>query len=198
MRIGIIGAGGIGQAFATHVAHAGFEVIVSNSRGPQSLAGVVQQLGGTTRAGTRQDAAQADVVFVSVPFPHVSSALSGLPQWEGRILIDATNAVGPGFRPLDLGGKTSSEVVASNAPGARVVKAVNTLPRAVLAADPREAGGQRVLFLSGDDSYAKKEVRGILEKAGFATIDLGGLSDGGRLQEFPGSPLATLNLIKLG
>ena len=84
------------------------------------------------------------------------------------------------------------------APGARVVKAANTLLRAVLAADPNEAGGHRVLFMSGDDAAAKAQITGILEKAGFATIDLGALAIGAKLQQFPGGPLPTLNLIKLG
>ncbi len=198
MNIGIIGAGGIGQAFAGHVAKAGYEVIVSNSRGPESLAEVVSRLGPRAKAGTRQEAAQADVVVLAVHWPQVRAALSGLPVWSGRILIDATNPVlEPGFRLAELSGSTSSEIVASLAPGARVVKAANTLVRAMLAADPREAGGHRVLFMSGDDAAAKADVSGILEKAGFAVIDLGGLASGGRLQQFPGGPLPTLNLIKL-
>ena len=199
MRVGFIGAGGIGQALAGHVAKAGYEVIVSNSRGPESLAGVVTQLGGLTRAGTRQEAAQADVVVLAVQWPQVPAALSGLPPWGGRILVDATNPViDPGLRLAELNGRTSSEIVASLAPGARVVKAGNTLVRAMLASDPRHAGGRRVLFMSGDDTPAKAEVGGILEKMGFATIDLGGLASGGRLQQFPGGPLPTLNLIKMG
>jgi 8-hydroxy-5-deazaflavin:NADPH oxidoreductase len=198
MNIGIIGAGGIGQAFAAHVARAGYEVIVSNSRDPESLAGLVRQLGPRAKAGTRQEAARADVVVVAVQWEHLRAALSDLPAWNGRILIDATNPVlQPGFRLAELNGSTSSEIVASLAPGARVVKVANTLLRAVLAADPKQAGGRRVLFMSGDDAAAKAEVSGILDKVGFATIDLGGLASGGRLQQFPGGPLPTLNLIKL-
>jgi len=194
--IGIVGAGGIGQAFASHVARAGYEVIVSNSRGPDSLAKLVSELGPHARAGTRAQAAQADVVFLSVRWEQVPDALAGLPGWGGRIVIDATNPILPGFRLAELTGSTSSEVVASLVPGARVVKAVNTLPVALLASDPRQAGGQRVLFLSGDDAEAKAQVGGILAKTGFATVDLGGLVSGGRLQQF-GGPLPALNLIKL-
>ena len=198
MNIGIIGAGGIGQAFAAHVARAGYEVIVSNSRDPESLAGLVRQLGPRAKAGTRQEAARADVVVVAVQWEHLRAALSDLPAWKGRILIDATNPVlQPGFRLAELNGSTSSEIVASMAPGARVVKVANTLLRVVLAADPKQAGGRRVLFMSGDDAAAKADVSGILDKVGFATIDLGGLASGGRLQQFPGGPLPTLNLIKL-
>jgi predicted dinucleotide-binding enzyme len=199
MNIGIIGAGHIGRAIAAHVAQAGYEVAVSNSRGPESLAGFVRELGPRARAVTRQEAARADVVALAVPWDQVPAALSDLPAWGGRILIDATNpVVQPGFRLAELNGSTSSEVVASLAPGARVVKIANTLLSAVLAADPKAAGGHRVLFMSGDDSEAKEDVGIIFEKAGFAIIDLGGLASGGRLQQFPGGPLPTLNLIKLG
>lgn len=198
MNIGIIGAGGIGQAFATHAAKAGFEVLVSNSRDPQTLSSFVRDLGRKARAVGRQEAAQADVVFLSVRWQQLHAALTDLPPWNSRILIDATNPViDAEFRLADLNGSTSSEVVASLAPGARIVKAVNTLPRALLASNPLQSGGRRVLFMSGDDSAAKSDVGNLLDKLGFATIDLGSLAIGGRLQQFPGGPLPTLNLIKL-
>jgi 8-hydroxy-5-deazaflavin:NADPH oxidoreductase len=198
MKIGIIGAGDIGQAFASQAVKAGYDVIVSNSRGPESLTGVVRQLGPRAKAGTRQEAAQVDVVVLAVPWTQVRTALADLPAWNGRILIDATNpVVQPGFRLADLKGSTSSEIVASLVPDARVVKVANTLLSALLAADPRQAGGRRVLFMSGDNAAAKADVNGILERVGFFTIDLGGLATGGRLQQFPGGPLPTLNLIKL-
>jgi 8-hydroxy-5-deazaflavin:NADPH oxidoreductase len=197
--IGILGAGGIGQAFAGHMAKAGYDVILSNSRGPESLAESVRRMGPRARAGTREQAAASDIVFLSVPWSEVPSALADLPPWNNRILIDATNPVlQPGFRLAELGGRNSSQVVASAAPGARVVKTANTLLRAVLASDPRESGGQRVLFVSGDDTAANVVVSQMLQKAGFAVIDLGKLSVGGYLQQFPGGPLATLNLLKLG
>lgn len=199
MRIGIIGAGGIGQAIASQVAKAGHEVVLSNSRGPESLADVVRDLGPRVRAGTRQEAAQADVAVLAVRWSQTHAALSDLPAWEGRILIDATNPIiDPGFHPAGLNGSTSSEIVASLAAGARVVKVANTLPRALLASDPRQAGGRRVLFMSGDDPAAKVQVSAVLEQAGFAAIDLGGLASGGRLQQVPGGLLTNLNLVKLG
>jgi predicted dinucleotide-binding enzyme len=198
MKIGIVGGGGIGQAFAGQVVKTGYEVIISNSRGPESLADVVKQLGPRIKAGTRQEAAQADVVVIAVRWQQLRPALSDLPPWNGRILIDCTNPiVKPGFPLPELNDSTSSEVVALLAPGARVVKVANTLPRALLATDPAQAGGHRVLFMSGDDAAAKEEVAGILNKAGFATIDLGGLASGGRLQQVPGGLLTELNLIKL-
>jgi 8-hydroxy-5-deazaflavin:NADPH oxidoreductase len=136
--------------------------------------------------------------FISVPWDQVHAALGDLPAWNGRVVIDATNPVlQPGFRLAELNGSTSSEVVASLVPGARVVKTANTLLRDVLAADPRQNGGRRVLFMSGNDADAKGQVKAIFERAGFAMVDLGELAIGGRLQQFPGGPLATLNLIKL-
>jgi 8-hydroxy-5-deazaflavin:NADPH oxidoreductase len=198
MGIGIIGTGKIGQALAAHLTKGDYEVVVSNSRGPASLGELVRQLGRGAKAGTRQEAAQQNLVVLAVPWSEIGAALADLPAWAGRILIDATNpVVQPGFRLAELNGKTSSEVVASLSPGARVVKTANTLLSAVLAANPKQAGGRRVLFMSGDDIAAKEEVTGVLEKIGFATVDLGGLASGGSLQQFPGGPLPALNLIKL-
>lgn len=199
MHIGIIGAGGIGQAFATQAVKAGYEVILSNSRGPGSLAEVVSRLGPRARAGTREAAAQANIVVLAVQWQQLESALAGLPPWNGRILVDATNPVlMPEFRIADLGARSSSEVVATRAHGARVVKTANNFTPELLASDPAQVGGHRVLFMSGDDAAAKKDVSGVLEKAGFAVVDLGSLAVGSRLQQFPGGPLPGLNLIKLG
>jgi predicted dinucleotide-binding enzyme len=198
MAIGIIGAGGIGQAFAGHMVKAGYDVHLSNSRGPDSLKDAVAELGPRATAVTREQAARADVVFLSARWAQLREALSGLPPWNGRILIDAANPiVPPGFSMADLQGKTSAEIVASLAPGARVVKVVNTLPVALLASDPKQAGGRRVLFMSGDDAGAKSQVAELLSKAGFAAVDVGNLADGGTLHEVPGGLLTNLNLIKL-
>ena len=149
-------------------------------------------------AVTREHAARADVVLLSARWAQVPEALSGLPPWNGRILIDAANPiVPPGFSRADLQGRSSAEIVASLAPGARVVKVVNTLPVALLASDPNQAGGRRVLFMSGDDGSAKSQVTELLSKAGFAAIDVGNLANGGALHEVPGGLLTNLNLIKL-
>jgi predicted dinucleotide-binding enzyme len=189
--IGIIGAGRIGQAMAQTALRAGRKVVIANSRGPQSLTAVVEALGDGVSAGTVRDAASADIVVVAVMWPDVPQALEGL-DWEGRIVIDPTND----FDPSDLDGRTSSEVVADLVAPARVVKAANTLGAAVLGADPREAGGQRVIFVSGGDAQAKSAVVALFENAGFFVVDLGGLRDGGRMQQL-GAPLAGHNLIRL-
>lgn len=199
MRVGIIGTGAIGSAFAAHLARAGHELLLSNSRGGDSLAALIRSLGPKAEAVPREVAAQAELVVLAVPWDRMRSALDGLPSWNGRILIDATNPVEqPGFRLAELGGRASTEVVQSLAPGARVVKAGNTLLAAVLARDPKQAGGRRVLFVCGDDVEAKATVVQVLGELGFATVDLGTLASGARLQQFPGGALPTLDLIKLG
>lgn len=191
MDVGIIGAGRLGQAMARTALRAGRQVVLANSRGPESLASVVAAFGEGASAGTVDEAAGAGIVVLAVPWPRVPEAVQGL-HWDGRIVIDATND----FDPSDLNGWTSSQVLADLVPGARVVKAANTLGAAVLGSDPHEAGGRRVIFLSGDDAVAKSEVSGLFEDAGFVAIDLGGLVSGGVMQQL-GGPLAGVNLIKL-
>lgn len=196
--VGIIGAGAIGQAFARQLVNAGIDVILSNSRGPDSLAAVVDGLGPHASAGTPRQAAEADLVFVSVNWSRLEEALAGI-DWNGRIVIDANNPVLlPGYRLAELGGRNSSQVFAGLVPGARVVKAFNTLLASVLASDPRQGGGRRVVFQSGDDGAAKAVVAGLIERLGFAGIDLGSLAVGGALQQFPGGVLPAVNLVRLG
>ena len=189
--VGIIGAGRIGQAMARTALRAGRSVAIANSRGPGSLTSVVSALGDGVSAATVQQAAAAGIVVIGVPWPRVQQALEGL-EWSDHIVIDATND----FEPSDLNGRTSSEVVAGLVRGARVVKAANTLGAAVLGSDPHEGGGQRVIFLSGDDGDAKAEVISLFEDAGFFAIDLGALVTGGAMQQL-GAPLAGVNLIRL-
>ncbi len=188
--LGIIGAGHVGQALARTALRAGRGVVISNSRGPASLMPVVASLGQGVAAGTVREAAAAGIVAIAVPWSNVPAAVSGL-QWDGQAVIDATNAW-----DVDLGGRTSSEIVAELVPGARLVKAANTLGAEVLASDPHESGGRRVIFLSGDDASAKAAVAEFFDAAGFSAIDLGGLITGGRMQQV-GGPLAGHNLVRL-
>lgn len=196
MTVGIIGAGRIGQAVARLAVRAGRAVVMSNSKGAGSLQALATELGAGVRAGSVREAAAQDLVVVAVPWDRVEQALDGLPAWNGRIVVDATNAViVPGYRAVDLGARASSEVFASLAPGARVVKGFNTLVAAVLASDPNVSGGQRVLFYSGDDLTAKQAFNELATAAGFAAIDLGSLA-ASRVQQFPG-PLAAINFIRV-
>lgn len=196
--IGILGAGRIGSAIAQALSRAGIPAVLANSRGPGSLTLLLSELGEGIRAGTREEAAAQDLVFVAVPWSRLPAALAGL-DLAGRIVVDANNPIeAPAFRMADLGGLTSSERFAEQLPGARVVKAFNHLQAGLLAGDPRAEGGRRLLFMAGDDASAKAEVGALIERLGFAAIDLGGLVDGGRLTQFPGGPLPALNLVKFG
>jgi len=152
--VGIIGAGRIGKTMAQIASRAGRWVVITNRHGPESLASVVEELGDRVSAGTVEEAAGADLVVLAVMWPDVPKAVTGL-DWEGRILIDPTND----FNPSDLNGRTSSEVVADLVTPARVVKTANILGAGLLASDPHEAGGQRVMFLSGDDADASVKLK---------------------------------------
>ena len=136
--------------------------------------------------------------MIAVNWSKLPQAMAGLPPWGGRIVIDASNPIeAPLFKPVDLHGCISSEVVADLVSGARLVKAFNHLKADVLASDPR-ASGRRVLFYSGDHSAAKAEVGSLIDHIEFAGIDLGPLALGGRLAQFPGGPLPNQNLLKIG
>jgi 8-hydroxy-5-deazaflavin:NADPH oxidoreductase len=198
MSIGIIGSGAIGTAFVRTLARAGIAATISNSRGPDSLKELVRELGPSIRAGTREQAARADIVLVAVNWGKLPAALAGLPDWDRRIVIDANNPIeAPLFKPVDLKGRVSSEVFAELVPGARVVKAFNHLRAEILAGDPKEKGGRRVLFYSGDDNAAKARGSGPDRSDRVCRIDLGPLAVGGKLTEFPGGPLPNQNLVKV-
>ena len=191
MDVGIIGAGRLGQAMARVATHAGRSVVIANSRGPESLTTIVSALGEGVSAGTPGEAASAGIVVVAVPWDRVGEAVSGL-EWAGQVVIDATND----WAADDLDGRTSSEIVAGIVAGARVVKAANTLRAEVPESGPGEAGGRRVIFVSGDDADAKAEVVALFQDAGFAPIDLGDLATGGAMQQIH-HPLAGVNLVQL-
>ena len=189
--VGIIGAGHIGRTMAEIAWRAGRRAVISNSRGPESLASVIATFGEGVVAGTVDEAVDAPIVVLAVPWPRAREAVRGL-AWTGQIVIDAMND----FDPSDLNGRTSSEVVADLVSPSPVVKAANTLGADVLALDPHQAGGRRVIFVSGNDSDANGEVAALFDSAGFSPIDLGGLRPGGELQQFRG-PLAGVNLVRL-
>lgn len=214
MSIGIIGAGALGSNVARLLAKSGIPATISNSRGPQSLASLVKELGPAIKAGTLEEAAGADIVVAAVRWVDAEKVLRKLPAWNGRIVIDATNPVlflepgsletkdpsnplaAYGIKVVDLGGETSSRVFSRFVPGARVVKAFNHLEANSLP-EPKASGGQRVLFYSGDDAGAKAEVRELLEKTGYFPVDLGALDVGGQLASPPSGPFALGNFVKI-
>jgi 8-hydroxy-5-deazaflavin:NADPH oxidoreductase len=188
MKFGFIGAGNVAQTYAKHFVGHGQEVVLSNSKGPDSLADLARSIGPNAKAGTVNEAAKQDIVILAVRWEKAKQALAEVSDWNGRILVDATNP------PLaeDLKGKTSSEVIASYAPGARVVKALNTLVVKWIQ-DYSDKKPKSVLFISGDDADAKRKLAQALEETGFVPVDIGGLIDGGRLQQF-GRPLNALHM----
>ena len=200
MKFGTIGAGTVALAFARQALAAGHQVVLSCRHGPESLAGKVAELGDGASAATVEKAASLDYVLFVVPWPNVEDALRGLPTWNGRVLIDATNpfsVYSPKLVLADLGDRGASEVVAALAPSARVVKAFNSIITDRFNEGPSKNGGRRVIFVSGDDSEPKEFIKGLIESFGFEPIDLGGLVTGGRLQQ-AGGPLAGHDLVDFG
>ncbi|WP_035201161.1 NADPH-dependent F420 reductase [Agrobacterium tumefaciens] len=196
ISIAIIGTGKIGSALAERFHAAGLTAIVSNSRGPASLTEFTARFGPTIRAVDVKEALQSDIVILAMHFDAVAAAVAACKDWAGRIVVDATNAINfPDFTPRDLQGKLSTEVVTELVPGARVVKAFNTLQAPILAAEPKTAAGRRVLFLSGNHAEANQKVSALIDQLGFFPIDLGVLRTGAPLQQFSG-PLAKMNLLK--
>jgi len=198
VRIGTLGAGTVAQAIARHALASGHQVTLSNRRGPAALAELIEELGPGATAATPAQAASAELVVLAVAWPDIPAAVGGLPHWDGRVVIDTTNqflSPPPSPRIAELGDLTGSEYVASLLPGARVVKAFNTLHGRYIAADPVHHAGRQLLFLAGDDPAAKAQVTEMAAAWGFAPVDLGSLREGGRLMQL-GGPLSGLHALK--
>ena len=200
MRFGTIGAGAVAMGFARQALRAGHEVVLSNRRGAASLSKVVADLGNGASAAAVDEAASLDYVLLAIPWPSVEEVLRNLPAWTGRVLIDATNpfsAYTPKLTLADLGNKGASEIVAELAPGARVVKAFNSIVMKRFDQGPEKDGGSRVIFVSGDHAGPVEFVKNLIASFGFAPIHLGGLAVGGRMQQ-AGGPLAGRDLVDFG
>lgn len=197
MNFAIVGAGAIGTALARRFAAKGIKVSLANTKGPGSLADLVSELGASVTPVTSAEALLADVVILAIPFDVVPDAVKGV-DWGNRIVVDATNAIDfPAFTPRDLKGRLSTQIVADAVPGARVVKAFNTLFAALLGADPAVPGGRRVLFASGDDASARAAIVDLVERLGFAAVNLGGIAEGGRAQQFGGG-VSSKEFVQIG
>lgn len=191
MKIGIIGAGMIGATAARLFAAAGHEVAVSNSRGPDSLRPLVDDIGPRARALTVSDAARfGDVVLLAVPWRR-PDALPPPAAVSGKIVIDAMNPYAEGGGLEELHGRTSSEHTRERLPGARLVKAFNTIYYKHLAANGRRdlpVEQRHAIFVAGDDGEAKRTVEQLIEDIGFGPVDTGALVEGGARQQ-PGTPI---------
>lgn len=190
MNYAIIGSGKVGLALAGLFARKALKVSVASRRPPESLAPLVREIGATVTAVRLEEALKADVVFLAIPFPafHEFSRAAAI-DWRGKIVIDAMNS------REDLGDRLSSNIVAEELRGARVVKAFNQLPAAVLGRDPSVSGGRRVVFVSSNDDEASGIVQTLAKELGFSPIGLGKINEGGRLLLFR-TPLILHNLVE--
>ncbi len=190
MRIGIIGSGNIGGTAAKLFVEAGHEVALAHASGPESLRGDVAALGRRARAATVEDACEfGEVVLLAIPW----RSRGDLPadRLRGKVVVDAMNPYRPDFSLYDLGDSTSSEEVAKALPGARLVKAFNSLQARELATRGDRGApveSRTAILVAGDDQDAKRVVAQLVEDIGFAPVDTGSLRDGGRLQQ-AGGPL---------
>ena len=184
MSYAIIGFGKIGQALAHAFARKNIDVTVASRRPPEALAPEAHAIGPTVVAKALWDALEADTIILAVPFGEHGEVAKTLPSWEGKTIIDATNAFGVPVEELD--GLPSSGVVAKAFTGARLVKGFNHLPAATLAADPVVEGGHRVVFLSSNDDDAITPVAALAKQLGYAPVTLGKLDEGGALVQARG------------
>jgi 8-hydroxy-5-deazaflavin:NADPH oxidoreductase len=191
MQIGIIGAGRVGLSVARASLKAGHHVLIAGRERTRELEEKIEALGAGAVIGSISEAVAADLTFLAVPWTSVKDVLSKVPDWAGHILVDVTNPYKT-LRPQrvleDLGDRIASVIVAEHAPGARVVKALNSISMDNFNAETAIGNFKRVLFIAGDFKDAKDILKGLLEDFGFAVIDIGGLAVSRILQS--GNPLA--------
>ena len=185
MNYAIIGFGKIGQALAKAFARNGIEVAVATTRDPESFAADAAAIGPGIIPKTLAQAVQADILFLAVRFQAHRDVAKALANWQGKTIIDVTNAYAT--PPEETAGLPPSKFVARAFAGARLVKGFNHLGATVLAQDPARHGGRRVVFLASDDAGAAAEIGALAKTLGFAPIDLGGLSEGGLLVQGSGN-----------
>ena len=199
MKYAIIGSGKIGTALARTFARNNIEAGIANSRGPETLASLKEELGPSIVPQSLQDTSKAEIIFLAVPFPAYKDVAKQLDNWNGKVVVDATNALR--VPPEQLGGLLSSEVVSQAFVGARLVKAFNHLPAAQLGTNPSVEGQQQVVFVSSNDADASARIAAVATQLGFAPVELGRLDQGGvPLHVLGGKPGGLLfqNLAKLG
>ena len=184
--IGLIGAGHIGSQLARLAVARGYNVVISNSRGPETLSALVAELGPRARAATPVEAARAgDIVVVSVPLKNYRTV--PIEPLTGKIVIDTNNYYPQrdGHIPeLDSESTTTAELLQAHVPASKVVKAFNHIYAAELTTHGQPAGtaNRRALVIAGDDDAAKATVARLIDQFGFDTVDAGPLKEGWRIQ----------------
>ena len=190
MNYAIVGSGKEGQALAKAFARQGLEVAIASRRTVEELAPVAKAIEQTIVPKSLQDAVKADIIILAIPFGTQKEVAKAAESWQGKIVIDVTNAYG--VAPEELGNLPSSVVISQAFPGAKLVKAFNSLAAEVLAQDPNVKGGKRVVFLSSDDEGGAAQVATLVEQLGFAPVQLGKLAEGGVLIQARGKTWAQL------
>ncbi|HTN21477.1 MAG TPA: NAD(P)-binding domain-containing protein [Pelobium sp.] len=183
-RYAIIGFGSIGQALAKAFARKGIEVSIATTRNPESFVVEAVAIGPGIIPTTLAEAVKADVIFLAVRFQSHTDVAKTLLTWQGKIIVDVTNAYG--VPAENLGGQPSAIIVAQAFTGGKLVKGFNHLAAAVIGQDPAVHGGRRVVFLASDDDGAAAEIGALAENLGFLPVQLGGLSEGGLLVQAHG------------
>ncbi len=199
MKYAIVGSGKIGTALARAFARKNIELAIANSRGPETLASLTRELGPSVFPQSVQDAHEAEMIFLAVPFHAHKDVAKQFKQWNGKIIVDVTNAIR--VAPEEVGGLLSSEVVSKAFVGARLVKAFNHLPAAQLGTNPSLKRQRQAVFVSSNDADASATVAAVATQLGFAPVELGRLDKGGvPLHVLGGQPGGLLfqNLVKLG
>lgn len=184
--IGLIGAGHIGSQLARLAVAQGYDVVISNSRGPETLAPLVAELGAHARAATPDAAAAAgDIVVVTIPLKAIETV--PVEPLKGKIVVDTNNYYPQRdghIRELDNESTTTSELLQRHLPDSKVVKAFNHIYAAELTThgQPKGTPNRRALVIAGDDSSAKRVVADMIDRFGFDVVDAGPLSEGWRIQ----------------
>ena len=175
MKYSIIGSGDVGTALAGAFARKRIQVAIANTRGPETLASLRNELGRSVIPQSAQDAFEAEMIFLAVPFSAHKNVAKHLKQWNGKIVVDVTNALDAA--PGELEDRLSSDIVAEAFVGARLVKAFNHLPAEQLGTNPSQE--PQVIFVSSNDADASSAVAAIATQLGFAPVELGRIDQGG-------------------
>jgi 8-hydroxy-5-deazaflavin:NADPH oxidoreductase len=199
LKYAIIGSGKIGTALARVFARKNINFAIANSRGPETLASLREELGPSVYPQSIEEACRAEIIFLAVPFPAHKDVAKQLKQWKGKIIVDTTNTFH--VAPAEMGVFLSSELVSRAFAGARLVKGFNHLPAEQLGTNPSPNGQRQAVFLSSNDADASATVAAVGTQLGFAPVELGRLEEGGVPLHFIGGQPGGLlfqNLEKLG